>query len=147
MITFLLKSSRYVVTFAMVNNRLTQFFPPIILLLHSYCTLPIVHQPDGVYTNIFPQICNHSSSCSTSILEAVTFQSKIWCKFHCGNPCVAIETFFHLDFSSGTSGSRRISLILLHQRIRRRIRLCQFLVIVGLHHDSLAHGPDWHLRS
>ena len=43
---------------------------------------------------------------------------------------MAIETFFHWD--SGTSGSRRISLILLHERIRRRIRLCHFCTLIDI---------------
>ena len=34
--------------------------------------------------------------------------------------------------SSGTSGSRRISLILLHERTRRRIRLCQFRTLINI---------------
>ena len=32
----------------------------------------------------------------------------------------------------GTSGSRRMSLILLHERTRRRIRLCQFCTLVDI---------------
>ena len=35
-------------------------------------------------------------------------------------------------FSSGTSGSRRFSLILPHERIRRRIRLCHFFTLINL---------------
>ena len=35
-------------------------------------------------------------------------------------------------FSSGTSGSRCFSLILLHERIRRRIRLCQFSALINV---------------
>ena len=35
-------------------------------------------------------------------------------------------------FSSGTSGSRRSSLILLHERIRRRIRLCHFCTLIDI---------------
>ena len=57
-----------------------------------------------------PQICNHSWSCRTSILEGATFHSS------------SIGTS-----SSGTSGFRRFRVILLHERIRRRIRLYQFL--------------------
>ena len=34
--------------------------------------------------------------------------------------------------ASGTSGSRRFSFILLHERIRRRIRLCQFCTLVDI---------------
>ena len=34
--------------------------------------------------------------------------------------------------SSGTSGFRRISVILLHERTRRRIRLCHFCTFIGI---------------
>ena len=33
----------------------------------------VVHQPDDVHTSTFLQICNHSWSCRTSILEDATF--------------------------------------------------------------------------
>ena len=38
--------------------------------------------------------------------------------------------------SSGTSGSRRISLILLHERIWRRIRLCHFCTLIDIVTES-----------
>ena len=34
--------------------------------------------------------------------------------------------------ASGTSGSRRFSLILLHKRTQRRIRLCQFCTLINI---------------
>ena len=34
--------------------------------------------------------------------------------------------------SPGTSGSRRFSLVLLHERIRRRIRLCHFSTLIEI---------------
>ena len=36
------------------------------------------------------------------------------------------------SLASGTSGSRRISLILPHGRTRRRIRLCQFCTLIDI---------------
>ena len=45
----------------------------------------------------FPQTDNHSWSCRTSILEGATFHKVSYCKFLWGNPCKAIETFFHWD--------------------------------------------------
>ena len=38
--------------------------------------------------------------------------------------------------TTGTSGSRRISLILLHERTRRRIRLCQFCTFIDIVRDG-----------
>ena len=57
-----------------------------------------------MHTSAFPQICNHSSSCRTSILEGATFHKMSWCKFHWANPSKAIETFYHWDFFSWDFG-------------------------------------------
>ena len=46
----------------------------------------------------FPQSCIHSRTCRTSILEDATFNRTEWCKFLWGNPCKAMETFYHWDF-------------------------------------------------
>ena len=59
---------------------------------------------------LFSQICIHSPTCKTSILEDAIYHIMNWCKFLWGDPCRAIETSFHWDFASGTSGSRCISL-------------------------------------
>ena len=86
----------------------------VILLQHGYCTFVI--NLFGPCTRLFinltmciralsTQICNHSWTCRTSILE--------------GDSSTGTS-------SSGTSGSRRLSLTLLHERIRKRIRLCHF---------------------
>ena len=65
---------------------------------HSFWTFYlVVHQPDDVQRALFPQICNRSWSCRTSILEGATFYRMNWCKFLWGNPCRAIETFYHWD--------------------------------------------------
>ena len=45
----------------------------------------------------FPQFCKHSWTCITSILEGATFHRMSYCKFLWGNPCRAIETFYHWD--------------------------------------------------
>ena len=72
------------------------------------------------HASTFHQICIHSPTCRTSILEGATFHKMSSCKFLWGNPCKAIDTFYHWDFFPGTTGSRCFSLILLHERIRRR---------------------------
>ena len=62
---------------------------------HSFWTFClVVHQPDDVKTSTFPQICSHSLSCRTSILEGATFHRTSWWKFLRCNPCKAIETFY-----------------------------------------------------
>ena len=45
---------------------------------------------------------------------------------------MAIETVYRWDFSSGTSGFRRISVILPCRRARRRIRLCRFCTLIKI---------------
>ena len=68
------------------------------LRYHSFCTFRlVVHQPDDVHTSTFHQTGNHSWSCRTSILEGATFHKMSYCKFLWGNPCKAIETFYHWD--------------------------------------------------
>ena len=81
----------------------------------------------------FLQTGNHSWSCRTSILEGAIFDKMSYCKFLWGNPCKAIETFYHYGIlSSGTSGSRWFSLILLHERIRRRIWWWTFPTLIQI---------------
>ena len=79
----------------------------LMLLQHGYCTFVIILfetfslrlfvNLTDVHTSTFLQICNHSWSCRTSILEGATVHRMNWCKFLWGNPCIAIETFFHWD--------------------------------------------------
>ena len=106
MITILVRSPRSVVTFVKADNRLPCSIMQVILLQHGYCTL--VSILSGPFTRLFidltvrtralcPQICNHSWSCRTSILEGATFHKMSYCKFLWGNPCKAIETFYHWD--------------------------------------------------
>ena len=45
---------------------------------------------------------------------------------------MVIKTFTTGTFSSGISGSPCFSFILLHERIRRRIRLCHFCTFVDI---------------
>ena len=104
---------------------------PITFLQHSYCNLSSlffgpfrrpVHQPDGVHVSTFLQTGNHSWSCRTSILEDAIFHKMSCCKFF-ARPSRQSTTGTP---SPGTSGSRCLLLHLLHERIRRRIRLCYF---------------------
>ena len=91
-----------------------------------------VHQPGDVHKSTFHQICNHSWSCRTSILVGATF--------HRINGASSFEVLLagpsRLSstgtLSSGTSGSRRISPILPHERTRRRIPLCQCGTLINI---------------
>ena len=47
---------------------------------------------------LFPKTATHSWSCRTSIQEDAIFCRMSYCKFLWGNPCRAIETFYHWDF-------------------------------------------------
>ena len=49
----------------------------------------------NIATALLSPFCNHSWSCRPSILEDATFHRMEWCKFLWGNPCKAIETFYH----------------------------------------------------
>ena len=71
----------------------------LILLQHSHCTLFCwdVLQLGDAHKSTFSQICNHSRTCRTSILEDATFHRMSYCKFLWGNPCKAIATFYHWD--------------------------------------------------
>ena len=43
-----------------------------------------VRQPRDARKSTFPQICNHSWTCRTIILEEAIFHRMKWCKFLCG---------------------------------------------------------------
>ena len=57
-----------------------------------------------VRASTFPQTDNHSWSCRTSTLEGATFHRTSCCKFLWGNPCKAIDTFYHRGFFSRDFG-------------------------------------------
>ena len=97
----------------------------------------------------FPQTDNHSWFCGTSILEDAIFHRMNWCTFFRGVPCTAVESFYHLGLlSSGTWGSRRISLTLLHSKnlgerfgcveFARLSISCRTLQVSPLEHCQLA---------
>ena len=77
---------------------------------HSHCTFvtilfrpcQAVLQPGDAHESTFHQICNHSQTCRTSILDGATFHRMNWCTLLWSHSCKAIKTFYHWD-------SRRIS--------------------------------------
>ena len=63
---------------------------------HSFWTFwSAFHQLDDVGMSTFLQTDNRSWSCRTSILEGAILHKMSYCKFFWGNPCEAIETFYH----------------------------------------------------
>ena len=74
----------------------------------------------------FPQDGNHSFFCRTSILESAIY--KKWVIASSSKVILARPSRHSATrtFTSGTSGPRWFSLILLHERIRRRIWWCIF---------------------
>ena len=91
-----------------VDIGLPYIFVPIILLQHGYCTFVIILFGPFTWlfinltmcnTSSFPQICNHSWSCRTSILDGCHFTQNEFVQV----PFKVIlagasETFYHWDF-------------------------------------------------
>ena len=98
---------------------------------HSFWTFYlVVHQPDDVHTSTFHQTALGLVEQAfwrvplfTEWIEAGSFEVIL------AGPSRHSTTG---TFSSGTSGSRRISLILQHERIRSRIRLCHFCTFIDI---------------
>ena len=105
-----------------------------ILLQHGCCTFVIILF--GPFTRLFFNLAMRIRALfSKSATTLGLVEQAFWRGCHCSqNELVQVPFDVILAWrsrhsttgtlSSGTSGSRRISLILLHERIRRRIRLC-----------------------
>ena len=104
---------RSIVTF--IGDRFS--FLPITLLQKRHCTFVTIRF--GPFRRLFinltmcvwallPKPTNHSWSSSTSILEGAMFHKMSYCKFLWGNPCKAIETFYHWDFYLWDFGSSMV---------------------------------------
>ena len=104
-ITLDIGSPRSFVTFVTVDNRMPYVFVPIILLQHGYCTLVIILF--GPFTRLFINLtmCIRAlfskSATTLGLVEQGLWRVPLftvkWCKFLQGNPCRAIETFYHWD--------------------------------------------------
>ena len=97
---------RSVVTFVTVDNRLPYAFVQIILLQQGYCTFVIIRF--GPFTRLFinlamrmralfPKFATALGLVEQAFWRVDTFYRMNWCKFLWGNPCRAIETFYHWD--------------------------------------------------
>ena len=142
-VTVDISSSRSVVTFVTVNNRLPYVFMPIILLQHGYCTfVTILLRP---FTRLFINltVCIRSlfpkPATTLGLVEQAFWRVPLFTEWVVASSFKVIlakpSILLPLGLLPlGTSGSRCFSLILLHERIWRRIRLCHFprlLIIVA----------------
>ena len=99
--------------------------------LWTFCKA--VLQTGDAHKSTFHQICIDSRTCRTSILQDAIFHKMNWCKFFF--EVILAGPSRHSTFgtlASGTSGSRRISLVLPRRRARRRIRLCRFCTLIHI---------------
>ena len=123
-VTILVKSHQTFEIYVKLHNKLQYIFVPIILLQHDYCTFLIL------YESTSPQICNHSLSCRTSILEGAILKKWVIAS---SSTVILAKTLKHSTTGASSpriSGSRWFSLIVLHQRIRRRIWWCNFSTLI-----------------
>ena len=134
-------SSRSVVTFVTVDNGLPYAFVQIILLQHSYWTLVIILF--GPFTRLlinlmvciralFPKPATTLGLVEQAFWRVSLFTERV---VPSSFEVILARPSRHSTTgtsSPGTSGSRRISLILLHERIRRRIRLCHFSTLIDI---------------
>ena len=99
------RSPRSAVTFVTVDNRLPCSIVQVILLQHGYCTFVTILF--GSFTRLFINLtmCIRAlfskSATALGLVEQAFWRVPLhrmnWCKFLWGNPCMAIETFYHWD--------------------------------------------------
>ena len=128
-------SPRPFVTFDTIDKRLPYAFVQIILLQHGYCTFVIILF--GPFTRLFINLtmCIRAlfpkSATTLGLVEQAFWRVPLCTEWLGASSFEVILAGPSKHSSTGTlssetSGSRHISLILLHERIRRRIRLCHF---------------------
>ena len=134
-------SPRSLVTFVTVDNKLPYVFVPIILLRHGCCTLVIILF--GPFTRLFinPTMCIRAlfskSATTLGLVEQTFWRVPLITERIGANSFEVILAGASRHSTTGTlssetSGSRCISLSLLHERIRRRIRLCDFSTLINI---------------
>ena len=96
----------------------------------TFCSA--VLQLGDAHASIFQQNCNHPPSGRTGIPEDAIFHRMNWCKFLWGHPCKAIETCYYWDSCLWDFAFSVHFFILLHERIRTRIRMCRFCTFIDI---------------
>ena len=114
---------------------------PIIILQHGYCTLDIILL--GPFSRLFINLTVCIRALFTKSTTTLGLVKQAFWRVPLFTERVVASSFQVIlarpsihsttgTFSSGTSGSRCFSLILLHERIRRRIRLCYFSMLIDI---------------
>ena len=140
-ITLDIRSLRSVVTFVTVDNRLQYVFVQTILLQHGYCTFVILRF--GPFCRLFINltVCERAllpkpTTTLGLVVQAfwrVPFLTK-WVIASSSKVILARPSWHSTagTFTSGTSGPRWFSLILPHERIRRRIWWWTFPTLIDI---------------
>ena len=136
-VTVDIRSLRSLVTFVTVDNRL----PYIFVLQHGYCTFVIILFRLFTWLFINLTMCIWAlfpkSASTFGLVEQAFWRVRPFTEWIGASSFEVILTKPSRrstagTSASGTSGSRRISLILLLGRIRRRIRLSQFSTLINI---------------
>ena len=108
----------------------------LMLLQHGHCTfVTILFGPfAGLLINL--AVCTRAlftkSATALGLVEQAIWRVPLFTESSGASPFEVILARQSRHSTTGTSGSRRISLILPHERTRRRIRLCQFYTLVHI---------------
>ena len=134
-------SPRSVVTFVTVDSKLPCSIKLLILLQHGYCTFLIILF--GPFARLFINLtlCIRAllskPATTLGLVEQAFWRVLLFTEWVVASSFVVIlagpsRHSTTGTISSGTSGSRCFSLILLHERILRRIRLCHFCTLIDI---------------
>ena len=111
------------------------------LLQHGYCTFVIIRF--GPYAELFFKLAMRIRALFAKSATALGLVEQAFWRVPFFTKSVFVSSFEVIlagpsrhstsgTLSSGTSGSRRFSFILLHERIRRWIRLCHFCTFIDI---------------
>ena len=129
------------VTCVTANNGFPRSIVRLMLLQRGHCTF--VTFLFGPFTRLFIKLtmCIRAlfpiSATTLGLVEQAFRRVPLFTEWSCASSfeIILARPSRHSTtgtLSSGTSGSRRISLTLLHERIRRRIRLCHFSTLIDI---------------
>ena len=148
-------SPRSLVTFVTIDNRLPHVFMPIILLQHGYCTFVITLFGPSTRLFINLTMCTRAlftkSATTLGLVEQAFWRVPFFTEWIGASSFELILAWPSKHSSTGTSSSgtsvfRRFLYILLHERIKRRIRLCHFCSLIAswrkLQVSPLEHCPS-----
>ena len=131
-ITLDIGSPRSLVNFVAVDNRMPYISVQIILLQHGHCTFVIILL--GPFTTLFINLTMCIRALFTKPTTALGLVEQAFWRVPLFTESIGASSFEIIlaGPSRHSTGSRCISLILLHERIRRRIRLCHFSTFIEI---------------